>query len=118
MESRCVESTALGPPIGSGPKRRWSILKKLPERLEIIDVFQSVDEQKPKPIRYWCQDESRFGLKTLTHRVITALGIKPRGLVQWPFEALYAYGAVEPLTGESFFGSLVFAGICNYMIIM
>lgn len=35
--------------------------------------------------------------------MITALGIKPRGLVQWPFEALYAYGAVEPLTGESFF---------------
>ena len=35
--------------------------------------------------------------------MITALGIKPRGLVQWPFETLYAYGAVEPLTGESFF---------------
>jgi transposase len=42
-------------------------------------------------------------LKTLTYRVITALGIKPRGLVQWPFEAFYTYGAVEPLTGESFF---------------
>ena len=35
--------------------------------------------------------------------MITALGIKPRGLIQWPFEALYAYGAVEPMTGESFF---------------
>jgi len=62
-----------------------------------------VDNQPKKPIRYWCQDESRFGLKTLTYRVITALGIKPRGLVQWPFEAFYTYGAVEPLTGESFF---------------
>lgn len=29
--------------------------------------------------------------------------MKPRGLVQWPFEAFYTYGAVEPLTGESFF---------------
>ena len=62
-----------------------------------------MDNQPKKPIRYGCQDESRFGLKTLTYRVITALGIKPRGLVQWPFEAFYTYGAVEPLTGESFF---------------
>ena len=42
-------------------------------------------------------------MKTLTYRVITAPGIKPRGFVQWPFEAFYTYGAVEPLTGESFF---------------
>jgi hypothetical protein len=40
-----------------------------------------------KPIHYWSQDESRLGLKTLTYRVITALGIKPRGFVQGPFEA-------------------------------
>ena len=25
------------------------------------------------------------------------------GLIQWQFEAFYLYGAVEPLTGESFF---------------
>ena len=56
--------------------------KKPPERPEIIDVFQEVDHHPKKPIRYWCQDESRFGLKTLTYRVITALGIQPRGLVQ------------------------------------
>lgn len=35
--------------------------------------------------------------------MITAFGTKPRGLVQWPFEAFYTYGAVEPSTGESFF---------------
>lgn len=35
--------------------------------------------------------------------MITALGIKPQGFVQWPFEAFYTYGAVEPLTGGSFF---------------
>ena len=29
--------------------------------------------------------------------------MKPRGLVQWPFEVFYPYGAVESLTGESFF---------------
>lgn len=36
-------------------------------------------------------------------RRITANGIKPRGPVQWQFEATYFYGVVEPQTGESFF---------------
>lgn len=55
------------------------------------------------PIRYWSQDESRFGLKTITRRVLTALGVKPIGPVQWNFQSFYIYGAVEPLTGENFF---------------
>jgi len=55
------------------------------------------------PIRYWSQDESRFGLKTITRRILTALGIKPIGPVQWKFQSFYIYGAVEPLTGENFF---------------
>lgn len=55
------------------------------------------------PIRYWCQDESRLGLKTETRRVITAKGVKPRMPVQWQRHAFYLYGIVEPKTGESFF---------------
>ena len=31
------------------------------------------------------------------------MGIKPVGLVQWNFQSFYLYGAVEPLSGESFF---------------
>ena len=54
-------------------------------------------------LRYWYQDESRFGLKTITRRRITSRGIKPLGQVQWSFKAYYLYGMVEPLTGESFF---------------
>ena len=54
------------------------------------------------PIRYWCLDESRFGLKTLPRRRITLSGTKPVGPMQWRFEAFYLYGAVEPVTGESF----------------
>jgi hypothetical protein len=30
-------------------------------------------------------------------------GIKPQGKVQWDFTYLWLYGAVEPLTGASFF---------------
>lgn len=54
-------------------------------------------------IRYFAQDESRFGLKTLVGRLITACGIKPIGQWQWLFKAFWLYGAVEPATGESFF---------------
>ena len=54
-------------------------------------------------IRFFCEDETRIGLKTLTGRKITKKGIKPRGAVQWQFQATYLYGIVEPLTGEHFF---------------
>lgn len=31
-------------------------------------------------IRYWCQDETRLGLKTIEKRKITLQGVKPLGL--------------------------------------
>lgn len=55
------------------------------------------------PIRYFCADESRFGLKTLIGRVITLCGVKPFAPVQWPRENFWLYGAVEPTTGDRFF---------------
>jgi transposase len=51
-------------------------------------------------IRYWTQDESRFGLKTITRRRITLKKVKPLVNTQWQFKAFYLYGVVEPLTGE------------------
>jgi hypothetical protein len=55
-----------------------------------------------RPIRYFAQDESRFGLKTLVGSLITACGVKPIGQWQWQFKAFWLYGAVEPLSGEHF----------------
>jgi DDE superfamily endonuclease len=68
-------------------------------------------------VRFFCQDETRIGLKTISGRKITLRGIKPRGKVQcgsvpgeyssghlpWQFKATYLYGVVEPATGEHFF---------------
>jgi transposase len=54
-------------------------------------------------MRYWCQDESRFGLKTIVGRLITLCGVKPQGYVSWQRDNFYVYGLVEPLTGEHFF---------------
>ena len=44
-----------------------------------------------------------MGLHTLQRRKLTGKGIKPQEKVQWDFTYLWLYGAVEPLTGESFF---------------
>jgi transposase len=54
-------------------------------------------------IRFFCGDEARIGLKTISGKKITATGIKPVGKVQWQFKATYIYGIVEPMTGEHFF---------------
>jgi transposase len=54
-------------------------------------------------VRFFYQDETRLGLKTISGRKITAKGVKPRGKVQWQFKATYLYGVVEPETGENFF---------------
>jgi hypothetical protein len=53
-------------------------------------------------LKYWCQDETKIGLKTIERKRITALGVKPLGLVQWNFKAYYLYEAVAPQTGETF----------------
>jgi hypothetical protein len=50
-------------------------------------------------LRYLAQDETRIGRKTETIRVITSTGVKPKAKVQWPPEAFWVYGVVEPLTG-------------------
>ena len=54
-------------------------------------------------VRFFCQDETRIGLKTFSGRKITARRVKPKAKVQWQFQATWLYGIVEPATGESFF---------------
>ena len=56
-----------------------------------------------RKVRFFYQDETRLGLKTISGRKITARGVKPKGKVQWQFQATYLYGVVEPTTGENFF---------------
>lgn len=89
--------------------------KQNPERLKAFKLNLKLDLEilkqyllerfkgQDKSIRYWCEDETRLGLKTIPRRRITIKGIKPTGSVQWQFKAFYIYGVVEPLTGEHFF---------------
>jgi len=69
----------------------------------LLSQFDRQGRQAQREIRYFAQDESRFGLHTLVGRLITACGVKPIGQWQWLFKAFWLYGAVEPTTGESFF---------------
>ena len=72
----------------------------------MLKVVSWLESTTPNPakngLKYWCQDETRIGLKTIERKKITARGVKPIGLVQWNFKAYYVYGAVAPKTGKSF----------------
>jgi transposase len=71
-----------------------------------------------RPVRIFCQDESRFGLLPIQRRRITLTGVKPLGTVQYRFENFYVYGAVEPTTGESFFLELPYLNSTNFQIFL
>jgi hypothetical protein len=66
-----------------------------------------LDTSAERPVRVFCQDESRFGLLPIQRRPLTLHGVKPLGAVQYCFENFYVYGAVEPTTGENQAKSLV-----------
>ena len=71
--------------------------------LELLKQYAQHKLPQFSRIRYFSEDESRFGLKTLGGRLISACGIKPLGQWQWKFQTFWLYGAVEPASGEYFF---------------
>jgi len=83
-----------------------------PDKLKEL-IQEHVRLTETQNIRFLTQDESRLGLMPTTRRRITSKGIKPIQKVQFQFKSYYLYGAVEPLTGESFFLDLPWLnGIC------
>ena len=86
--------------------------EEFPDKLKAL-IDQQVHLTEIQNIRFLTQDESRLGLMPTTRRRITAKGVKPIQKVQFQFENYYLYGAVEPLTGESFFLELPWLnGVC------
>ena len=68
-------------------------------------VCQAISEKhcESENVRVFSQDETRYGLLGPTRRRITRRGLKPIAKINPCYEAVYLYGAVEPLTGERFF---------------
>jgi transposase len=82
---------------------------------EVQSLSQVLTE---RPVRLFCEDESRFGLLPVQRRRITLSGIKPVGQVHYQFENFYVYGAVEPTTGENYFLELPQLNTANFQIFM
>ena len=55
------------------------------------------------PVKVFAQDETRLGLQPIRRRRITARGVQPVATGWQRFENFSLFGAVEPLTGDSFF---------------
>jgi hypothetical protein len=89
----------------NNPSRKLRLLKNLAHNLAMLHWFCLTELCTTKTIRFFCEDETRIGLKTITGRKITASGVKPIGIHQWQFKATYLYGIIEPLTGASFSGN-------------
>ena len=68
-------------------------------------VKTAISEKDPafENARLFCEDASRFGLHPFSYRCITLPGIKPITKISYAYENFYLYGAVEPITGNSFF---------------
>ncbi len=74
-------------------KQEQLLEKRLKKTAKFLEIIQRLDRsegrQHQRSIKYWCQDETRLGLKTLNGKKITAQGVKAVGAVQWQFEAYY-----------------------------
>lgn len=75
----------------------------MPEIIKKELLLNKDKQNKYRQVRYWFEDESRFGLHTIERRKITLTGVQPIGVHQWKYDYLWLYGLVEPITGQSFF---------------
>ena len=63
-------------------------VEDFPEQLTHNLLLIVSDLPKTSKIRYWCEDKSRFGLKTIERTKITARGVQPIGVSQWIFKTI------------------------------
>lgn len=85
--------------VNKDEKEEINFKKKLKVGLPILYSLLGKGEK----LLYFCQDETRLGLKTIGGKKITLKGIKPVGKVQWKRDNFYLYGAVEIRSGKSYF---------------
>jgi transposase len=73
-----------------------------------LPTLLAISTEPAKPagftaVKVFAQDETRIGLLPIMRHRITACGVQPLATVWHRFDNFYLVGAVEPLTGESFF---------------
>ncbi len=75
-------------------------------KLDFSETVKTAISEKGRAfenVRLFSEDESRFGLHPFSYRCITLPGVKPIANISYTYENFYLYGAVEPITRESFF---------------
>ena len=77
-------------------------IEQLPEQVNTLLAEAGQSGKRWEKLCYWCQDETRLGLPTISGKKLTLKGIKPVGVKQWKFEYFYLYGAVELASGRQF----------------
>jgi len=75
----------------------------LTNRLKYLLSGEQRKVKKYQKVSFWCSDETRIGLHTISRRKITLSGVKPEGKKQMVYKSFWLYGAVEPKSGRSFF---------------
>ena len=73
-----------------------------------MSLLQSDEQQQeaPRPLRLFFQDESRLGLRLPMPARLTGCGVKPIQPCAPRYEYYWLYAAVEPHTGKSCWGEL------------
>jgi hypothetical protein len=75
---------------------------------ELVKMAGWLESMTPNPakngVKYWSQYETRIGLKTIERKRITALGVKPKGKVQWNILKPSIYMEQLPRKTEKVFG--------------
>jgi hypothetical protein len=66
----------------------------------------------------WTQEESRCGLLPINRHRSTARGVQPLLSATYRFESLSLYGAVEPVTGASFFLELPMRNTDGFQLVL
>ncbi|MBV8887000.1 MAG: IS630 family transposase [Chroococcidiopsidaceae cyanobacterium CP_BM_RX_35] len=85
------------------PKAVENFKKALSAKVKSACGKAETQQKKFKVVPYWCEDETRLGLRTVQRRKLTLRGVKPTGDLQFRREKYYVYGVVEPKTRASFF---------------
>lgn len=93
----------------------WLPLKKIAEKL-----LQVKDEQHQKYERFniYCQDESRVGLLTVSHKALTIKGVKPLCRYQHKFDNVYLFGAFSPINGNHLLLELPHCNTDNFQLFL
>ena len=71
-------------------------MQRVVDALVVLDCLDA-----PRPLRLFCQDESRLGLHLPRGRRLTGAGVKPIKVMAPVYQYYWLYAAVAPATGEA-----------------